>query len=120
MAACAGTNCSPTAWPSRAPGRTSPGGTAWWPRSDPRSSPSCATDGPGRGVGVKCGAGRETADEWLLRYPDDASPSHYIGRSGWNRLAIGGAIPDDEILEAVDASYDLVVSKLPKKDRPPS
>jgi len=75
---------------------------------------------PARGVGVKCGAGRETADEWLLRYPDDASPSHYIGRSGWNRLAIGGAIPDDEILEAVDASYDLVVSKLPKKDRPPS
>ena len=29
-----------------------------------------------------------------------------------------GAIPDDELLEAVDASYDAVVSKLPKKDRP--
>jgi predicted DNA-binding protein (MmcQ/YjbR family) len=76
--------------------------------------------GEGSGVGVKCGTGRETADEWLLRYPQDASPSHYIGRSGWNRLALGGAIPDDEILEAVDVSYELVVSKLPKKDRPPS
>jgi predicted DNA-binding protein (MmcQ/YjbR family) len=42
----------------------------------------------------------------------------YIGRSGWNSLRIGGAIPDEELLEAVDASYLAVVSKLPKKDRP--
>jgi predicted DNA-binding protein (MmcQ/YjbR family) len=77
---------------------------------------SDAGDRPG--VGVKCGATREVADEWLLRYPDDASPSSYIGRSGWNSLRIGGAIPDDEIFEAVDASYAMVVAKLPKKDRP--
>ena len=69
-------------------------------------------------VGLKCGRTREQADEWLLRYPDDASVMAYIGRSGWNSLRAGGAIPDDEILEAVDASYDTVVSKLPKKDRP--
>jgi predicted DNA-binding protein (MmcQ/YjbR family) len=42
----------------------------------------------------------------------------YIGRSGWNTLDIGGAIPDDEILEAVDASYATVVAKLPRKHRP--
>ena len=42
----------------------------------------------------------------------------YIGRSGWNDLAFGGAIPDDELLEAVEESYRLVVSKLPKKHRP--
>ena len=42
----------------------------------------------------------------------------YIGRSGWNNLRIGGLIPDDELLEAVDASYQAVISKLPKKDRP--
>jgi predicted DNA-binding protein (MmcQ/YjbR family) len=69
-------------------------------------------------VGIKCGRSREEADEWLVRYPDDASVMPYIGRSGWNTLRIGGAIPDDELLEAVDASYDAVVSKLPKKDRP--
>ena len=69
-------------------------------------------------VGVKCGASREAADEWLLRYPDDASVMPYIGRSGWNSLRLAGAIPDDELLEAVDGSYDTVVSKLPKKDRP--
>ena len=69
-------------------------------------------------VGVKCGPSRDIADEWLLRYPGDASVMAYIGRSGWNTLRIGGSIPDDELLEAIDASYDAVVRKLPKKDRP--
>ena len=74
--------------------------------------------GESPGVGVKCGPNRDTADEWLHRYPDDASVMAYIGRSGWNSLRIGGAIPDDELFEAVDTSYRTVVSKLPKKDRP--
>jgi predicted DNA-binding protein (MmcQ/YjbR family) len=69
-------------------------------------------------VGLKCGASRETADEWLLRYPHDATVMPYIGRSGWNNLHLSGAIDDDEIREAVDASYAAVVSKLPRKDRP--
>lgn len=70
-------------------------------------------------VGVKCGQGRDAADEWLLRYPEDASVMAYIGRSGWNTLRAGGAIPDEELFEAIDASYDTVVRKLPKKERPP-
>jgi len=69
-------------------------------------------------IGVKAGATRDEADEWLARYPDDASVMAYIGRSGWNTLRIGGAIPDDELREAIDDSYALVVSKLPKKHRP--
>ena len=75
---------------------------------------------PGSTVGLKCGPTREVADEWLLRYPGDASVMAYIGRSGWNSLRVGGAIPDDELREAIDASYDAVVAKLPKKDRPPA
>ena len=69
-------------------------------------------------VGLKCGPNREVADEWLLRYPDDASASAYIGRSGWNSLRSGGQIPDEELLEAIDASYEAIVAKLPKKHRP--
>jgi predicted DNA-binding protein (MmcQ/YjbR family) len=69
-------------------------------------------------VGVKCGSSRDEADEWLLRFPDDASVMAYIGRSGWNTLRVGGSIPDEEIRDAVDASYDLVVAKLPRKHRP--
>jgi predicted DNA-binding protein (MmcQ/YjbR family) len=74
--------------------------------------------GSGDGIGLKCGASRDQADEWLARYPGDASVMPYIGRSGWNTLTADGAIPPDELLEAIDASYDAVVSKLPKKDRP--
>ena len=70
------------------------------------------------GVGVKSGRSREEADEWLARFPDDASVMRYIGRSGWNDLAFGGAIPDDELMSAVEESYRLVVAGLPKKLRP--
>ncbi|QIX26615.1 hypothetical protein ncot_08350 [Nocardioides sp. JQ2195] len=70
------------------------------------------------GVGVKCGADRDVADEWLQRYPGDASAMRYIGRSGWNDLQFRGAIPDDELVAAVEDSYATVVSKLPKKLRP--
>jgi predicted DNA-binding protein (MmcQ/YjbR family) len=69
-------------------------------------------------VGVKGGPTREVADGWLDRFPGDATVMAYIGRSGWNTLSFTGAIPDDELLEGVDESYRLVVSKLAKKHRP--
>jgi len=69
-------------------------------------------------VGVKAGRNRDEADEWLARYPQDASVMPYIGRSGWNTLSLSGAIPDEELIEAVDESYALVVARLPKKHRP--
>jgi predicted DNA-binding protein (MmcQ/YjbR family) len=71
-------------------------------------------------VGLKCGPTREEADEWLARYPDDVTVTAYIGRYGWNTLKVGGKIPDDEVREALQTSYEMVVSKLPKKDRPVS
>jgi predicted DNA-binding protein (MmcQ/YjbR family) len=70
-------------------------------------------------VGIKCGANRDEADELVDAYPDDVSKMAYIGRSGWNTVRLGGAVPDDEILELVDASYTTVVGKLPKSRRPP-
>ena len=72
----------------------------------------------GDSVGIKCGTSREEADEWLTRYPDDAAVMPYLGRSGWNALRTAGSIPDDELLEAIDASYEYVVSRMPKRDRP--
>ncbi|RGC66041.1 hypothetical protein C5N14_26090 [Micromonospora sp. MW-13] len=69
-------------------------------------------------VGVKCGPTREIADEWLHRFPCDAVTSSHIGRFGWNSLRLTGAIDDDELYEAVDTSYEAVVAKLPKRDRP--
>jgi predicted DNA-binding protein (MmcQ/YjbR family) len=69
-------------------------------------------------VGVKAGRSRDEADEWLNRYPDDASVMAYIGRYGWNTLRVGGAIGDDELLEAIEASYADVVARLPRSKRP--
>ena len=69
-------------------------------------------------VGVKGGVTREAADEWLLRFPADATVMAYIGRSGWNDLRFAGAIPDEDLLDAVDESYRLVVGGLPQKLRP--
>lgn len=74
--------------------------------------------GAGAAVGVKAGATREEADEWLAQYPQDATVMAYIGRSGWNTLRLDGSIPDDELREAIDASYDAVVARLPRKHRP--
>lgn len=70
------------------------------------------------GIGVKLGNNRDEADEWLVRFPADAKVMAYIGRSGWNSLLLGGAIPDDEFLAAIDESYERVVAKLPKSKRP--
>ena len=42
----------------------------------------------------------------------------YIGRSGWNSLSLVGGIPEDELVEAVETSYRIVVGGLAKKHRP--
>ena len=70
------------------------------------------------GLGVKCGRDADEAAELRLRYPGSVAVSAYIGRYGWNRVELDGAIPDDELRELVDASYDAVVAKLPKAKRP--
>ncbi len=67
-------------------------------------------DTRGRQVRRHPGGGRRVAGPVPGRR--GAMPS--IGRSGWNVLRLHGAIPDEELLKAVDVSYDLVVSKLAK------
>jgi predicted DNA-binding protein (MmcQ/YjbR family) len=69
-------------------------------------------------VGLKCGRTREDADEWVAQYPEDVSAMAYIGRFGWNSVRIDGTVPDDEVRELIDASYDAIVAKLPKAQRP--
>lgn len=72
----------------------------------------------GEGFGVKCGATAEEAEEWRLRYPGTISVMPYIGRYGWNTVRLDGAVPEEEIIELIDASYDDVVARLPRSKRP--
>ena len=70
------------------------------------------------GVTVKCGRTADEAAELRARFPHDVTVSAYIGRYGWNRVRLHGAVPEDELRELVDASYDAVVAALPKRKRP--
>ena len=70
------------------------------------------------GVGSRAAAAARRPTSGSQRFPGDATVMAYIGRSGWNDLAFGGAIPDEDLLDAVDESYRLVVEGLPKKLRP--
>ena len=74
--------------------------------------------GSGDSVGLKCGNNREEADELVNTYPEDVTKSAYIGRSGWNSVRLGGGVPDEEILELIDTSYETIVAKLPRSKRP--
>jgi predicted DNA-binding protein (MmcQ/YjbR family) len=69
-------------------------------------------------VGVKCGRDAAEAAEWRDRYPDAITLSHYTGRYGWNSVDTTGPVPDDEVRELIDASYDAIVAALPKSRRP--
>jgi len=59
----------------------------------------------------------EAVEELKQRYPTLAGPAAYLNKRLWVRLIIDG-VPDDEVRELIDDSYDLVVAKLPVKDRP--
>ena len=72
--------------------------------------------GPGT-VGVKCGRDAAEAAEWRDRYPGAITISHYIGRYGWNSVDWTGPVPDDEVRELVDASYD--ARRRPAQEPPP-
>jgi predicted DNA-binding protein (MmcQ/YjbR family) len=72
----------------------------------------------GGGIGLKCGRDADEAAELRVRFPETATVMPYIGRYGWNSIALDGAIDDAELRELVDASYDAVVARLPKRLRP--
>ncbi|MGY1707643.1 MmcQ/YjbR family DNA-binding protein [Geodermatophilus sp. SYSU D00697] len=69
-------------------------------------------------VGVKCGRDAAEAAEWRDRYPGAITTSPYIGRYGWIAVDWTGPVPDDEVRELVDASYDAIVAALPRSRRP--
>lgn len=55
--------------------------------------------------------------ELKQRYPELARPARYLDKRLWVQLDID-QVPDDEVFELIDDSYDQVVAKLPKKERP--
>lgn len=70
-------------------------------------------DGPVR-ISLKC-------DPTLARILRDTypavQPGYHLNKRHWNTVLVDGTVSDQEILEMIDNSYDLVVEKLSKKDR---
>ncbi|MFW5771818.1 MAG: MmcQ/YjbR family DNA-binding protein [Phototrophicaceae bacterium] len=54
----------------------------------------------------------------LLReqYPA-VRPGYHLNKRHWNTVTCDGSVPDAEITEMIDNSYDLVVRGLPRRDR---
>lgn len=44
-------------------------------------------------------------------------PGYYMNKQHWNTITLDGSIDESEILSWIDHSYDLVVSKLTKKEK---
>lgn len=66
-------------------------------------------------ISLKCDP---TLAEMLRQtYPDTVTPGYHLNKRHWNTVIIDGSIPDDEVLEMIDHSYDLVVKGLTRAQR---
>ena len=45
------------------------------------------------------------------------TPGYHLNKRHWNTVALDGSVPDEELLELIDHSYELVVARLPKAQR---
>ena len=65
-------------------------------------------------VSLKCDP--DLALELRDRY-EQVRPGYHLNKRHWNTVVLDGAIPDHEIRQMVDHSYNLVVQGLPKIHR---
>jgi len=65
-------------------------------------------------VNLKCDPDR--ALELRDRY-EQVQPGYHMNKKHWNTVVLDGVIPDREVREMIDHSYDLVVQSLPRNKR---
>ncbi len=53
------------------------------------------------------------------KYPDEVLPGYHMNKKHWNTVSVNGnrSLSMSEIFLLIDHSYDLILSKLPKKVR---
>jgi predicted DNA-binding protein (MmcQ/YjbR family) len=66
-------------------------------------------------VNLKCDP--ERAEELREQHPDDIIPGYHMNKKHWNTVFFEQGLNDAFLLELIDHSYDLIVQKLPKRDR---
>jgi len=65
-------------------------------------------------INIKCDP--EKAVELREKY-DDVQPGYHMSKIHWNTVLLGTTIPDKLLMQWIDDSYNLVVSKLSKADK---
>jgi predicted DNA-binding protein (MmcQ/YjbR family) len=45
------------------------------------------------------------------------TPGYHLNKRHWNTVELDGSVPDDELLDLIDHSYDLVVARLTRAQR---
>jgi predicted DNA-binding protein (MmcQ/YjbR family) len=45
------------------------------------------------------------------------TPGYHLSKRHWNTVTLDGSVPDEEVLELIEHSYDLVVARLTKAQR---
>jgi predicted DNA-binding protein (MmcQ/YjbR family) len=71
--------------------------------------------GPAPGsVSLKCDPGLAT--DLRGRYAA-VTPAYHLSKRHWNTVTLDGSVPDEEVLELVDHSYDLVLKGLTNAQR---
>lgn len=53
----------------------------------------------------------------LRRQYDAVKPGYHMSKKHWNTVTLDGSIPDDEVRQMIDESYELVVLGLTRADQ---
>ena len=65
-------------------------------------------------INLKCDP--EYAQELRTDY-DSVKPGYHMHKAQWNSVYMDGSLEDNLVYELIDHSYELIVQKLPKKDK---
>jgi len=65
-------------------------------------------------ISMKC---EPALAEALRRDHPAVRPGYHLNKRHWNTVLCDGSLPDDQIIDMVEDSYDLVVSALPRATR---
>lgn len=65
-------------------------------------------------VSLKC---EPLLAEQLRAVHSTVTPGYHLNKRHWNTVALDGSVPDEELLELIDHSYELVVARLSRTVR---
>ncbi|TMR90422.1 MmcQ/YjbR family DNA-binding protein [Nonomuraea basaltis] len=69
---------------------------------------------PPGGVSLKCDP--DLATDLRARHAA-ITPGYHLNKRHWNTVELDGSVPDEELLELIDHSYELVVARLTRAQR---